>query len=549
MKSRKNKVAKGKAELERGREALGKRAWATAFARLSAADKLGAATADDLVGLSICSQLIGKDVEGRKFLARAHEEFLKAKEKRKAARCAGWLGHIFQFVGDRAQANGWLARAHRLLEGDTECVEQGYLLLPQGLRAVQAGNLPEAYRCFGEALAVGERCGDRDLIAMGLHGQGRALIRQGEIDRGVALLDEAMVSVKAGEVTEITAGMVYCSVLESCRETFDFGRAQEWTDALNEWCAEQPEIVRYRGHCLLHRAEVLQTKGDWEEAIGEVKHACDRLARSGKSSVGEAFYRLGELHRLRGEFEKAEKAFRAASKCERSPQPGMALLQAAKGESKAAKVSVCRVNDEVRGGTARFEVLAACVEVLLENRDTNGAKEAADELSALAKKHGAAFLKAIADYANGAVLLAEGDAHAAIAPLRQSWMVYCELGAPYDAARARALMAQACEQLGDKSGAELERAAARETFEKLGAATDLAIMNSSVVEKAITGGLTARELEVLRLIAAGKKNRGIAGELRISEKTVARHISNIFVKLDLESRAAATAYAYENKLV
>ena len=535
--------------LEQGREALRRNAWATAYARLSAADQKATLGPDDLVGLSMAAQLAGKDIESLRLLERAHQGYLKQGDTLRAVRCAVWLGHVSQYRGEIAQAGGWVARAQRLLEGKKPSVEHGYLLLPQGLRAVMQGEVDKAYEIFAQAAAIGQKYDEKDLLAMALHGQGRAAIRRGEIAHGVTLLDEAMVAVRTGELTPIISGIVYCGLIESCRETFDVRRAQEWTAALNDWCAAQPEMVPYQGACLLHRAEILQLRGAWPEAVGEARRACEQMSvPPPKPTVGAAHYRLAELHRVRGEFEQAAEAYGQAKQWERAPEPGMAQLQFAQGQWKAAYAAIKRIAEEVKGGEGRVRVLDAYAEIALAAGDLVAARAAAEELARIAEKHGAPLLRALSSRAMGAALLAEGNARAALPELRNSWQIWCELEAPHEAARTRVLIARACRELGDAAAADAEMAAAREVFEQLGAAGDLARMKraAGASPPAADGPLSEREVQVLRLVAAGMTNRKIAGNLGISEKTVARHISNIFTKLDLSSRAAATAYAYQN---
>ena len=504
-----------------------------------------------LVESAQASLLIGKEREGLEILARAHQSFLALGESRAAARCAFWLGFIALLGGDVAQASGWLSRAQRLLEDDSECVEKGYLFLPVGYRLVNGGEPTEAYDAFVQAGKIGRQFADSDLVALSLQGQGRSLIRQGEITRGVALLDEAMVAVTAGEVSPLTAGGVYCSVLDACGEIFDLRRAQEWTSALERWCASQPDVVPYRGQCMVRRAEILQLHGAWEDAMAEAREACERFSRPPRPEAGGAFYRLAELHRMRGEFDAAEKAYREASRWQRIPQPGMALLRLAQGRVEAASSSIRRVADEVRDFGHRTRVLDHYVEIVLAAKDVVAARTAADELQEISRRFDAPLVHAMSARATGAVLLAEHDAKGALAELRRSWSLWCELDAPYEAARTRVLMAGACKELDDCDTARLELELAREVFQRLAAAPDLARLEKFLLQKSSSAAtvLTAREIQVLKLVASGKRNRAIATKLGISEKTVARHISNIFNKLDISSRAAATAFAYQHQLV
>jgi DNA-binding CsgD family transcriptional regulator len=431
-------------------------------------------------------------------------------------------------------------------------VERGYLLLPVALQLIRRGESTEACSAFAEAAAIGERFIDRDLMALARQGQGRALIRLGEVTRGVALLDEVMVAVTAGEVSPMIVGDIYCSVIEACHEIFDLRRAQEWTLAMERWCGSQSDRIPYRGHCLVRRAELLQLHGDWPNAIQEAEQACEWLSRPPpQRAVGAAFYRQAELERLRGEFVKAEEEYRQASQWGREPQPGLALLRLAQGQIEPAKAAICRAVDEAATPAIRSPLLAASVEIHLAAGDTAGARAAADELVRIAARLDAPLLRASSAQSMGAVLLHQGEPKAALSLLRQAAAAWHDLEAPYEVARARVLLGLACRALDDQDAAALEFEAAREVFQRLGAAPDskrLSQLSAAMASKP-HHPLTAREIEVLSLIATGKTNRAIAQQLRISEKTVARHVSNIFTKLGLPSRAAATAYAYQHQLV
>jgi DNA-binding CsgD family transcriptional regulator len=539
--------------LDQGREALCKQAWNTAFSQLSAADREAELEPADLQGLALAAYLIGKEAYGAEILARAHQRFLSEGDTPAAARCAFWLAFALLNDGDFAQAGGWLARARRLLaDGQSDCVEHGLLMIPTGIRALREGDHVTAYAAFVEAGAIGERFADNDLMTLARHGQGRALIRRGETARGISLLDEAMVAVTAGEVSPMVAGGVYCSVIEACGEIFDLRRAQEWTAALEKWCSSQQDIVPYRGHCMVRRAELLQLQGAWPDALEVARRASEWLATPApKPAMGAAFYRIAELHRVRGEFVKAEAAYHQAGRWSRAAQPGLAQLRLAQGKLAIAGASIRRMAEDVKEPGTRAKVLDAYVEIMLAIKDVPAARAAADELSEIATRLNAPLLHTISSRADGAVLLAENDPSKALRVLRRSWQTWCELEAPYEAARVQILMGLAYQVLGDQEAANLEFATARELFQRLGAITDLSRLDSvaATTSSRSQSPLTAREAEVLKLLASGATNRDIARKLAISEKTVARHVSNIFIKLDLSSRAAATAYAYQNKLV
>jgi DNA-binding NarL/FixJ family response regulator len=459
----------------------------------------------------------------------------------------------FLVEGEAARGGGWVARARRLLDDDSlEGVEQGYVLLPQALRAVFEGDVPTSHQLFTEVASIGERFDDRELTLLGRLGEGRSLIRLGEVQRGMTLLDEVMVAVTADEVSARVVGDIYCSVIDACQETFDVRRAQEWTSALVRWSASQPDASPYRGSCLVHRAEVLQLHGEWPDALGELERACDCLAGPPvHQAIGGAWYRLAELHRLRGQADEAEELYRRGSRWGRDPHPGLALLRLAQGRVDAAAAAIRRVVAEGRTSRMRAAELAACVEIMLAAGDPGAARTATDELGRLADALGAPFLRALSAQAAGAVLLAEGEPHAALAELRQAAAGWHAIEAPYEAARTRALIGLAHRALGDEDTAVIELDAARHAFAALGATPDVRRLAalSKPAAPADRGSLTLREVEVLRLVATGRTNRAIAERLGISQKTVARHLSNIFTKLGLSTRAAATAYAFQHDLL
>jgi len=536
------------------RESFGRQAWGDAYAQLSAADRVTPLGLDDLERLALAAFLIGKDAESADVGARAHHESLRLDDAARAARCAFWVGFQHLNRGEVAQGLGWLARAGRVLDDrHLDCVERGYLLLPVAIRSVDEGDYATAYTMFSNAAEIAHRFADAELATMAQYGRGRALIGSGRTADGVALIDEAMVGITSGQVSPSVVGALYCSAIEAWKEIFDLRRAQEWTAALSHWCESQPDLVPFRGPCLVFRAEIMQLHGAWPDAMEEALRACERLsAPPGHPAAGGAFYQQAELHRLRGDLVKAEEAYRQASQLGRTPQPGLALLRLAQGQVEAAQAAMRRVMDEKHDRATRASMLLAYVEVLLAANDAPGARGAADELTRIAVEHHAPLLIAVRAQATGAVLLAEGDAHAALSELRLAWTAWRQLEAPYEAARVRVLVGLACRALKDEDGAEMEFDAARSVFLQLGATIDLArVEELSGTTKGATseGGLTAREIQVLVLVATGKTNRAIAAELVISEKTVARHVSNIYDKIAVSSRAAATAYAYEHGLV
>jgi DNA-binding CsgD family transcriptional regulator len=539
--------------LERGREAYARRAWVEAHRLLADAEREAALTAEDLELLATSAYMLGREEEYFGALERGHRAHLEAGEDLRAARCAFWIGVNLARRGEMGRAGGWLSRAQRLVEreGD-DCVERGYLLLPHVFEQEAGGDWEAASATAAEAVEIAERFGDRDLFALAGHEQGHIVIREGRVREGLALLDEAMVAASAGELSPIATGIVYCGVILACQEVYELRRAQEWTAALTSWCAEQPEMVAFTGRCLIHRADIMEVRGAWEEALEEARRARRRCEQgTNQAAAGEAAYRQGEVHRLRGELAAAEEAYREASRCGREPQPGLALLRLAQGKGEAAAAAIRRAVGETTEALARARLLPAQVEIALAVDEAEEAREACDELARSIAGYESQVLDATAWQARGAVELAEGDVRAALVALRRAGQVWQELEAPYEAARARVLVGLACRKLGDTESAGLELEAARSAFEELGASPDRARVDS-LTGRAGPGeahGLTGRELQVLRMVAAGETNRAIASELVLSERTVDRHVSNIFAKLGVSSRAAATAYAYEHELV
>ena len=543
--------------LDEARAAFDRGAWADARAHLAALDAEAPLGPEDLDRLATAAFLVGDDAASEQARTRAHAAFLDRGERAAAARSAFWVAFaLLDRPGQRAQAAGWLARAQRLIDAAGEpCVERGWLLCGSGRQRAAEGDVGGAHEMFARASEIATDFGNRDLLALARNGEGRTLLMLGETVRGLALMDEVMVAVAGGEVAPMVAGAVYCSMISACHAIFDLRRAQEWTAALQGWCASQPDVVPFRGYCLVRRSELLQLHGSWSDALGEAQRACERLAGASRlPEAGAAHYQMAELHRLRGQYAQAEDAYRAASQCGCTPQPGLARLRLAQGQGEAAVAAIRVALSEKREPRARVLVLAAAAEILIAAGDLAGARAAAGELADRAEATGAPFVRAVAAHTAGEVALAEGEALRALESLRAAVAAWQEIDAPYERARARALAGVACRQLGDHDGAQLELDAAHEAFETLGAAPDAARAAALAAPPVSTGpprstGLTGRELEVLRLIATGVTNRAIAGRLGISEKTVARHVSNIFTKLDLPSRTAATAFAYEHKLV
>jgi DNA-binding NarL/FixJ family response regulator len=540
--------------VERGRASYAKSAWLDAYELLSRADEDDLLEPDDLELLARSAYMLGRDDDYVRALERAHHGHLDAGDVPGAARCTWWIGLNLLMRGETARANGWFGRGNRLLEREArECVERGYLLLAAILEAFASGDAETAATLAAEATVIGERFGDRDLATIGRMDEGHALLLLGKTEEGFRLMDETMVAVTTGELSPIVVGIVYCNNISVCRIAHEVRRAREWTDALTKWCDGQPDMVAHTGVCLVHRAELMQLQGAWRTALEELRRADERLRQGvlNQRNAGRGLYRQGEIQRLQGEFAAAEESYVAASRLGYEPQPGLALLRLAQGKTAAAAAGIGRVADEPNEPIRRAELLPACVEIMLAVGDRDGARRASDELGALSEAYATDLLRALAAQAEGAVALAEGDARGALAVLRLALSTWQDIEAPHEAARTRVLLGIACRRLGDEDAARLELEAARTVFEELGAGPDLTRVGSLVGSgpSKDVQGLSRRELEVLRHVAGGKTNKEIATELVLSERTVERHVSNIFGKLGVSTRAAATAFAYEHQLL
>jgi DNA-binding NarL/FixJ family response regulator len=536
--------------LKGGRQAFRDQDWQKSYAMLIAADKKAGLEPGDLELAARTAYLTGKEDEYKAFWTRAHQGYLDDNNIPRAVNCAFWLGLILLSRGDKAQGSGWISRARRLLHDfGGECVEMGYIRIPQALQYLQDGDPAAAHKLFGSAVTLGTRFKDADLLSMGQLGCGQALIRMCKTTEGTALLDESMIAVVAGETSPIVTGIIYCAVIETCHKIFDLRRAHEWTDALCQWCEAHPDLFPYRGQCLVRRAELLQLHGDWLGAESEIKKACVHFSRPPQElAAGEAFYRYGEICRLKGNYAEALELYRQASKRGFKPQPGLALLRLAHRELDVARAAIDQTEKEKKDPVSRSKILPVYIEIMIETGELQAAQKAAEELGEIAAVFSASFLDAVAARARGYILLFSGKPAAAIVQLRTALTAFTNAEAMYESAKTCALIGFACWKLRDDDTAKMEFEAAREIFERLGAVPDLKILDT-VLPKKNPGGLTAREMEVLKQLSTGKTNKEIAADLFLSERTVDRHVGNILTKIDVPSRTAAATYAHKNHLL
>jgi DNA-binding CsgD family transcriptional regulator len=533
--------------LLRARQSAAESSWLQAHEAFAAADAVRPLEADDVALWATAQLMLGRDSDAVSTLERAHAEYLERGQTVPAARAAIWIGMNLAYTGAIAAAGGWLGRAQRLLDQEPEdLAERGYLLLPIVFQHEAAGEYEQGADVAGQAAAIGHRHGDRDLLALAVHAQGHQLVMAGQMRSGMALLDEAMVVVTTGEITPFVRGIVYCGVILACQAVFEVPRAREWTELLTTWVAGQQDLVAFTGRCLLHRSEIMLLGGAWPDALSEARLACRRFVETANPAGGLARYREGEVLRLLGRFDDAEEAYLDASRMGWEPQPGLSQLRLAQGRVDAALAAVRRASAELVEPLKRAALLPAFVEIAIAAGELEDAGTACAELRSITAAYESRMLTAMAAHAQGAITLAEGDAAGAIGPLREAQQAWLELEAPYEVARVRLLLSEACASLGDADAAARERDAALGEFRRLGAAPDVERLER---RSRPNHGLSTREVEVLRLLARGKSNREIAATLVISEHTVARHVQNIYAKHRLSSRAAATAFAFEHNLV
>lgn len=535
--------------LEYARAAFAARSWRAAADAFDAAASGAPLAAEDHGCRAVAAFLLGDDLTCERAWDQAYRAAVVARDPPAAARYAWWVGFCLLLRGRTAQASGWLTRSRRLVdEAGVDCTATGYLLIPEFLGVLDA-DPAAAYDLAVRAGEVSARFDDRDLRALGLLGRGQALIGMGRAAEGFGCLDDVMLSATGADVGPITAGVVYCAVILECMAQFDLARASEWTTALAEWCTAQPDLVPFRGQCLVHRSQLQQAAGDWTGAVATAEEARRRLADPPHPALGLARYQQGELHRLLGHAQRAADAYRDASRLGRDPAPGVALLELARGDTAAASASVRRALQEARTATERPALLSAAVDIFCACDDAPAARSAAEELTATASASTSPVLDAMAAHATGAVLMIEGEPAAALPYLRRAAYSWQTLRMPYEAARTSVAIGLACAALSDRAAADLEFANARAAFRSLGAEPDVGRLAVLTAEPPSADELSEREREVLTHLAAGKTNREIAGALGISPHTVRRHVEHIFTKLGVTSRAAATAHAYEHGLL
>jgi ATP/maltotriose-dependent transcriptional regulator MalT len=500
-------------------------------------------SADDLDALAQAAWWLGRLDVAIDAHERAHQEFVASGRTDGAVMSAIYLSYNHFNKGDFAIGAAWHARAARLAQKIPNSPAAGYFGIIECGAAYGARDFAGCLARANLVTTIGEDHHDATLIAWGIHWQGLVLIRQGHVDQGWRLLDEDILEVSLRQMQPLWAGFLYCDTIQICDELVDPRRGWQWIEITERWLTTVSGGPLYPGICRMYKANILRERGIWLEAELEARRVCDELSTLHISTAARAHYELGEIKRLIGDIESADALYMQAHRMGFDPQPGLARMRLGRGDVDAAWGHIRRALDEARDGLARARFLPDLVEIALARGDHESARSAAEELDAVATTYRSPGLRASALSARGDVLLAQPDAAAARAAFRQAAQLWNELDCPYRAARSRARAGEAYRALGDEEGAGMELEAARDVFEQLGAAPDTQRCAELLGRKAHPAGLSHREVDVLRLVAAGRSNKEIAAELFISEHTAARHMSNIFAKLAVSSRAAATAYA------
>jgi DNA-binding NarL/FixJ family response regulator len=535
------------AGLTDARLAFAERRWEDAFDLLAAEDAVRPLGIADLELFAQAASLTARDDEAFVILDRCYALCLASGAELRAANSAFWLGFRLSSLGEHGRAHAWLVRSAEIVDRHGDCVEAGYLLLPRIHRELLAHENDDAQELAARAASIGDRFADPDLSALARQLNGRALIERGDVAAGVGLLDEAMLIATTGAVSELGRGLVYCSVIGCCQRVFAVDRSREWSAVLDSWCASQAQLGIFNGTCRVHRAEILQFGGNWDAALREAQAVASGIKADDRERSA-AHYEEAEIHRLHGEFEAAQRLYELASSLGGDSQPGLALLRLAQGEVALAVHGIRRAVATSSSALGRARLLPAVVEIMLAAGARSEAADAAGEMAGIATEYGTVVLAAVSADMTGHVLMDSGQPADAVPLLTRALETWSEVGAPYAAARTRALLAEAFESLNDLEGAQLHRDAARAVFTRLGAVTDLAVL-ARVGQSDGAGGLTGRELEILRLASSGMTNKSIGLTLHLSTRTIDRHLSNILAKLQVPSRTAATAFAYEHSLI
>lgn len=532
-------------KVDRARQAAEAQDWATAFEQFSQLDNASTLEAEDLEVFAQAAWWQGRLDVAIHAHERAYQAFSKSGRIDAAVMCSLFLFYDYINQGDFAVGMAWQGRAARLAKEIPGSPAEGYVGVVACGAAYGEGNLESCLSQAKRVTELGEKHGDPTLMAWGLHWEGLCLIKQGQLNEGWTLLDEAMLEVSMKQVQPIWAGFLHCSTIQICEELGDPRRGWQWVETTERWLSSAADGSVFPGICRMFKARLLQERGTWEEAEAEASRVSQELRTRQVRTAARGYYEVGEIKRLRGDLKSAEELFTQAHQMGFDPLPGLALAHLAQGRLETAADLIERALDEAPDRLNRAKLLPARVQISLARKDETAATQAAEELAATATDYHSPRLTAATYAARGALLLFRTDPEEALVQLREAVRLWSELDCPYEEGLARVLSGKALRALNHEDGAKMELKAAREIFARLGSTAELQ-RTEQLLGDANPGGLSDREVDVLRLVAEGRTNKEIAAELFISENTVARHLSNIFLKLDISSRAAAAAYALKH---
>ena len=543
-------------DLAVGRAAYERHAWEEALARLSAADALAPLGGEDLVRLAYAHFWTGSIDSYLDVMARAFRAFVSVGDDAQAAWAALMLQWDYLSKPAKSLANGWYRRAARILETCPECIAHGYFAQARIWEMLEARNLDAALEHAREVTTIGTRLGDRDLEVLGLQRQAQVLVAQGDLTRGLALLDEAVVAALSGEVGTVITAVIYCAAIVLSRDLGDYERAAEWSSAAIRWC-EREGCTGFPGLCRVYNAQIAARRGGWRHAQLELERACEELQKFGAMAMAAVgFYELGEIHRQMGALAEAEEAYARACEFGAEPEPGLSLLRLARGDGAAAAASINRAVSAIGTQEQPCANLLACarllpaqIEIALAGGDVATARRAAEQLEEIVPAAPSKLLQAQVHCARAALALARRDLETALLEANRGRKLWHEIDIPYESARARVLAAAVHGELGDREAQEFELKLATTTFERLGVRAEgiVALLEPHPKARPLAEAdalqLTVRELEILRLVARGLTDVEIAERLYLSPHTVHRHLANIRSKTHQPSRAAVVAQA------
>jgi DNA-binding NarL/FixJ family response regulator len=522
------------ASIETGRRAYADADWTTTFAELSRAHASAPLAADDLSLLARSAWLLSRVEDCLQLSEDAFRRYLDAGRTTDAAMAALVLSLQWITRGEWAVGSGWLNRGRRLLSDLPDSPAHAYLAYLDGMLVVADGG-PAPTEAIQRLEGLAKRFGEPALESLWLAVSGVSELRHGERSRGFAQLDEAMLPVLAGDVPVEWAGDIYCTVIHVCHELADFRRMADWTSATERWCAQFASEAIYTGICRVHRLELKGIHGDWADVEAGLASESEALRGGNVWVAGEGFYQLGEIRRLRGDHHGARAAFDAARASGIDPQPGEALLALREGRADQAWTSLTS-SLEGRDRVGRVRLLRAGVEIALANDRKSDAAALCRELRETATAYGSRGFAAWADHAEGMLAVEQGDGERASAALQSAAAAFRRDRQPYETAQALLWLSRARRLTGESDLAERDLSEGRAILQRLGAG------ESRKAHSPAVGPLTAREAEVLECVAAGAGNREVATQLFISEKTVGRHLANVYLKLGVSSRTAAAAW-------